>query len=375
MHCDEVDEPLGDVVMVTTGTPTNETGAADLSQVRSALTWIRERENGGSVIVVKSTVPPGTGVRLCDTILRDTTFRYVSNPEFLREGEAVHDWFNPDRIVIGAREDAGVDAVKAICKGIEAPYVVTDITSAEMVKYASNAFLGTKISFINEIAALCDKLGATIDDVSNGIALDPRIGSAFLRAGVGYGGSCFPKDVRALDQLALSNDHNFELLRSVITVNNRQRLLPLYVLRERFGRLSGASVGVLGLAFKPNTDDIREAPSVDLIRALIEDGAQVSAYDPKAGPAAVGVLPAEVRLAQDLVECVEGAQALVLMTEWQQIVEADWQELATRMRPPRIFFDGRNALDQRRMQGYGFEYRGVGRGALRRQQATQVTLS
>ena len=241
-----------------------------------------------------------------------------------------------------------------------------------MIKYASNAFLATKISFINEIAQLCDRLGATIDDVTRGVALDPRIGPSFLRAGVGYGGSCFPKDVRALDQLALSNDHNFELLRSVITVNSRQRLLPLHALRERMGRLVGVTVGILGLAFKPNTDDIREAPALDLIRSLVEEGAVVRAYDPEAMASAREVLPSGVTLTGNPFECAEGTQALVLMTEWDEIVDADWEELAVRAKPPRFLFDGRNALDPARMESHGFEYRGVGRGGVRR--ATEATV-
>jgi UDPglucose 6-dehydrogenase len=247
--------------------------------------------------------------------------------------------------------------------GIEAPYVITDITSAEMIKYASNAYLATRISFINEIAALCDRMGAVIDDVSEGISLDPRIGRSFLRAGVGYGGSCFPKDVRALDQLALTNDHSSELLRAVITVNNRQRLLPLYALRHRFGRLGGLRVGVLGLAFKPNTDDVREAPAIDLIRLLVEEGARVAAYDPKATPSASKVVPEIVELVDSPYACAKDSQALVLMTEWPEIVSADWPQLARLMRPPRFLFDGRNALQPSAMQRYGFEYTGVGRTA------------
>ena len=362
---DQVSEPLGDLIVIATGTPATETGAVDLSQVRSALDWIKTKQSGGAVILMKSTVPPGTGVRLCETVLCNTAFKYVSNPEFLGEGHAVQDWFHPDRIVVGMSDDDAMDVVKALYQGVDAPYAITDITSAEMIKYASNAFLATKISFINEIAMLCERLGATIDDVSRGVALDSRIGPSFLRAGVGYGGSCFPKDVRALDQVALTNAHNFELLRSVIMVNSRQRLLPLYALRERFGSLSGVAVGVLGLAFKPNTDDIRQAPAVDLIHALIEEGAQVSAFDPQALSGAKSALPPSVRFGRDLLECVEGAQALVLMTEWQEIVDADWRAMAACMTPPRLLFDGRNALDPAQMLRCGFEYRGVGRGQAR----------
>ena len=365
LHTDEVEENLGDIILIATGTPMSDVGAADLSQVRSALSWITKRRPHGGVIVMKSTVPPGTGVRLLDTTLRDTDLKYISNPEFLRDGQAVHDWCNPDRVVIGGTEVEAIDSVRALYQGIEAPFVVTDITSAEMIKYANNAYLATKISFINEIAALCDRVGATIDEVTKGMAVDPRIGPSFLRAGVGYGGSCFPKDIRALDQLALANDHSFELLRSVINVNNRQRLLPYYALRERFGDITGVRVGVLGLAFKPNTDDVREAPSLDLIRMLAHDGVDVSAYDPEARSAAERELPSTVHLAKDLYECADGVDALVLITEWPEIVGADWDRISGGMVAPRFLFDGRNALDPIYMQHCGFDYRGVGRPSAR----------
>ena len=233
-----------------------------------------------------------------------------------------------------------------------------------MIKYASNAFLATRISFINEMASLCERVGASIDVVSQGLAMDPRTGSR-IYAGVGYGGSCFPKDVRALDHLALTSDANVELLRSVITVNNRQRLRPLHALRERFnGGISGLRVAVLGLAFKPDTDDVREAPALDLIRALSDDGALVSAYDPRAGETAFCHLPALVMLADNPVAATEGAQAAVLMTEWDHIINADWRAIARQMRQPRFVFDGRNALDQSTMERLGFEYRGVGRNGI-----------
>lgn len=363
LHTSEALEPLGDAIVIATGTPPKESGGVDLSHVRSALSWIRERQPSAGLVVMKSTVPPGTGVRLCETILGDTLLDYVSNPEFLREGQAVADWFSPDRIIIGASNDVAVEIVEALYQGIEAPRVVTDITSAEMIKYAANAFLATKISFINEIAMLCERLGATIDHVAEGISLDPRIGPSFLKAGVGYGGSCFPKDTRALDDLALNNGHNFELLRSVITVNNRQRLLPLYALRQRFGRLSGVSVGVFGLSFKPDTDDVRESPSIDLTSALVEEGADVKAFDPRASSAASPLLPESASVVSDPLTCAEGCQALVLMTEWREIMEADWEKIANVARPPRFLFDGRNALHPLRMQALGFEYRGVGRSS------------
>lgn len=364
-HRDEADEPLGEIALIATGTPQTEGGAADLSQVRSALSWIQSQPAPNTTVVMKSTVPPGTGQRIIDRELRTSGLSYVANPEFLREGRAVEDWQNPDRIVIGA-SPAHADAiatVKAMHAGVEAPCIVTDITSAEMIKYASNAFLATRISFINEIAALCDRVGASIDAVSQGMGMDHRTGGR-IYAGVGYGGSCFPKDVRALDHLGLTSGANVELLRSVININNRQRLLPLYALRERFdSNMAGLRVAVLGLAFKPDTDDIRDAPSLDLVRALVDDGAVVSAYDPVAMDSARPQLPSTVRLADNALEAANQAQAVVLITEWEQFVNDDWRDIARSMRPPRFVFDGRNALDMAEMLALGFEYTGIGRSA------------
>jgi UDPglucose 6-dehydrogenase len=363
MHSDDVDEDLGDVVIIATGTPPSGKGAADLSQVISAVAWVVAKQKSRSVIVMKSTVPSGTGLRLIQTMLKGTPLQYVSNPEFLREGQAVWDWFHPDRIVIGGMEEEAVQTVRGLYHGFDSPFVITDVTSAETIKYAANAFLATKISFINEIALLCDRMGATIDDVALGISLDPRIGSSFLKAGVGYGGSCFPKDIDSLDHTALRNGHSCELLRSVIAINNRQRLLPLQAMRECFGSLFGVRVGVLGLAFKPNTDDVRDAPAIDLVRHLSEEGALVRAYDPVSRDNARPIVPDSVDLVAAFVDCVEGAQALVLMTEWPEFINADWEDAARRMVHPLFLFDGRNVLDPARIQGYGFLYRAVGRKA------------
>ena len=360
-HVGSVSEHLGDAVFVATGTPMAEDGSADLSAVESAILWVKEKQPDGGVIIMKSTVLPGTGQRLCETLLRDNSYKYVSNPEFLREGLAVYDWFHPDRIVLGGGDSEAISTVKQLYDGIDAPYVITDTTSSELIKHASNAFLATKISFINEIAVICDKLGGNIDDVSAGIGMDPRIGAKFLQAGVGYGGSCLPKDVMALDYMATQEGQEFELLRSVMSVNSRQRLLPVQALREALGRLSGAKIGVLGLSFKPNTDDIREAPAIDLVRALVEEGANVSAFDPQSVQAAAATLPDSVSMSESTLECVEGCQALVLMTEWEEIVEADWSQVAQLTEPPRFLFDGRNALDPVRMKEHGFMYQGVGR--------------
>ena len=365
IHTSDFTEPLGEAVLVAVGTPQGPDGAADLRQVRAAVSWVRQRASGETTLVMKSTVPPGTGQRLANRDLAGSGVRYVSNPEFLREGQAVRDWKHPDRVVVGVEpgDTRSLDVVSGMNDGNDAPRIVTDITSAEMIKYASNAFLATRISFINEMAALCERVGASIDTVSEGLSMDPRTGSR-IHAGVGYGGSCFPKDVRALDHLALTSDANVDLLRSVITVNNRQRLRPLHALRERFnGGIGGLRVAVLGLAFKPDTDDVREAPALDLIRALIDDGASVSAYDPQAGNRARRQLPSSVTLADDPAAATERAHAVVLMTEWDQIVNVDWETIAQRMRPPRYLFDGRNALDVALMERLGFEYRGVGRSA------------
>ena len=364
-HTSDFTESLGEAALVTVGTPQGPDGAADLRQVRAAVSWVRERDSGETTLVMKSTVPPGTGQRLANRDLAGSGVRYVSNPEFLREGQAVHDWKYPDRVVVGVEpgDTRSLDVVRTVNGSGDAPCIVTDITTAEMIKYASNAFLATRISFINEMASLCERVGASIDTVSDGLAMDPRTGSR-IHAGVGYGGSCFPKDVRALDHLALTSDTNVELLRSVIMVNSRQRLRPLHALRERFnGGIAGLCVAVLGLAFKPDTDDVREAPALDLIRALIDDGAVVSAYDPQAGNSARQHLPSSVTLADDPAAATEGAQAVVLMTEWEQIVNADWETITRQMRPPRYLFDGRNALDPATMRRLGFEYRGVGRNA------------
>ena len=364
-HRDEVDEPLGDAAVIATGTPPSVTGGADLGQVRAAIDWLTTRGQAGLVVVMKSTVPPGTGRKLLEGVLREQGFTYASNPEVLREGRAVADWDSPDRIVIGTEQgdEGAVDVVDRMHAGIDAPRMITDVTSAEMVKYASNAFLATRISFINEIAQLCESVGASIDKVSQGIAMDARTG-ARIHAGVGYGGSCFPKDVRALDYLALTCGVNFDLLRSVINVNNRQQVLPLQAVRERFnGALAGLPVCVLGLAFKPETDDVRGAPSIVLINALVEEGVAVFASDPRANETARSQLPDDVRITADPVVAAKGARALVLMTEWPQFVEADWKKLASGMRPPRLLFDGRNALDECAMRGLGFEYVGVGHAA------------
>lgn len=360
-HGATFDQPVGDVALIAVGTPPAPDGSADLHRVRSALSWITARRRSDTLVVMKSTVPPGTGRHLIERCLAGTDLRYVANPEFLRQGRAVHDWLHPERIVIGAGpgDTGSVTAVKSLYAGTRAPFVVTDVTTAEMIKYAANAFLATRVSFINEIASLCDRVGASVNDVSAGLALDPRTGGR-MYAGLGYGGSCLPKDLGALRHLGTAGGLDLELVRAVSNVNDRQRLLPLYALRERFGNLTGVPVAVLGLAFKPGTDDIREAPAIDLIRALVADGAGVAAYDPQASVNAHECLPPEVRIAATPQDAAAGARAIVLATEWDQCVNADWPEIARLAHRPCLLFDGRNALDADEIQRHGFLYIGIG---------------
>lgn len=366
-HLCEIDEIKAPVVMICVGTPPRADGGAELSQVKNAIRWVRERIVAPATIVMKSTVPPGTGQQLIKSYLLDSPIKitYVSNPEFLREGEALQDWFHPDRIVIGGNDDHALELVCSLYEDIEAPVVITDITSAELIKYAANAFLATKISFINEIAHLCDYLGADITDVARGIGLDPRIGTGFLKAGIGYGGSCFPKDVRALDFLSMVNGYSFELLKSVINVNNRQRVLVVQKLRSVLGTLTGKIIAVLGLAFKPLTDDVREAPAIQIIRLLVDEGATVQAFDPFAMEKAKEVVKSqEVKFCSTVWDALAGAQAAVIATEWNEFINLDWAAAKEKMEPPYLIMDGRNCLESKLMIELGFYYIGVGRGRI-----------
>ena len=363
-HLDEFAGGIGEITLIAAGTPATPNGRADLSQVRSALTWVKARKPCSLALVMKSTVPPGSGDSFLREELKGLDVDYIANPEFLREGQALRDWKFPDRVVLGAVKgaDRGVNAVKSMYSGIETRFLVTDITSAEMIKYANNAFLATRISFMNEMASLCDAIGASIDAVSEGLALDGRTGDR-VYAGVGYGGSCLPKDILALKHIAYSTGLEVGLLEAVAKVNNRQRRLPVEQLRARFGgRLEGLQVGVLGLAFKPGTDDVREAASLELICDLVQMGAKVRAFDPQASAPARELLPPGVEFVDEVEATAVGAQALILLTEWMEIVQAGWSGMANQMRPPKFVFDGRNALDAALMFRLGFEYVGVGRG-------------
>jgi UDPglucose 6-dehydrogenase len=342
-------------------TPPTYSGDADLSRVRSVVDQLSE--DSSHALVMKSTVPSGTG----ESIRRDLpTLSYVSCPEFLKEGTAVQDFLHPDRVVIGA--DAGdewaSDAVAALYGPLGGELVRTDVASAEMIKLASNAFLATKISFINEIANVCEEVGADVTEVARGMGLDERIGNKFLQAGIGYGGSCFPKDVSALKQLAGNSGYHFQLLNSVIEVNELQKRRVIGKLTKHLGSLVGKRIALLGLAFKPNTDDMREASSLVLSARLQGEGASVVAYDPVAHQGAAGLLPS-VELAQSAEEALRGADAVILVTEWPEFAELDWTAAAESMSNP-LVVDGRNYLDPEALTAAGFAYEGIGRGTLTR---------
>jgi UDPglucose 6-dehydrogenase len=346
-------------LFIAVGTPPTYSGDADLSAVWTVVNELPEGFDGERpIVVMKSTVPVGTGasVRAALDAHGLGQVGYVSNPEFLAEGTAIADFMRPDRIVVGAFEEADGDRVAALYEGVRAPVVRTSVPSAEMVKLASNAFLSTRISFINEIANVCELVGADVTDVAEGIGLDHRLGPHFLRAGIGWGGSCFGKDVSALKQLAGNSGYHFQLLSAVIEVNELQKRRVIGKLQRRLGSLRGRKIALLGLAFKPGTDDMREAPSLVLAGRLLAEGADVSAWDPVAD----GKVLHGVDIATSALAALEGADAAVLVTEWPELRELDWSEAAKRMRK-RLVIDGRNVLDPTALRALGFAYEGIGR--------------
>jgi UDPglucose 6-dehydrogenase len=338
-------------------TPPTYSGDADLSRVRAVLAQLRG--DGDHALVMKSTVPAGTG----SAIRRDAPklAAYVSCPEFLKEGSAVDDFLHPDRVVIGADpgDEWAADGVEEIYRPLGGEMVRTDVASAEMIKLASNAFLATKISFVNEIANVCEEVGADVTEVARGMGLDQRIGASFLRAGIGYGGSCFPKDVSALKQLAGNSGYHFQLLTAVIEVNELQKRRVMKKLEKHLGSLVGKKVALLGLAFKPDTDDMREATSLVLAARLHGEGATVSGYDPVAERSASKLLPS-VEFCDSAEQALDGADAAILVTEWPEFAELDWASLAKRMATP-LVIDGRNYLDPEKLRAVGFAYEGIGR--------------
>jgi UDPglucose 6-dehydrogenase len=347
------------LLFVAVGTPPTYSGDADLSAVYSVVDALPASSR--HALVMKSTVPSGTGraIKRRRAAAGDEDFAYVSCPEFLREGSALADFRSPDRVVVGDDGGWAGDAVAELYAPLGAPVVRTDVASAEMTKLASNAFLATKISFINEIANVCEETGADVEEVARAMGLDARIGSSFLRPGIGYGGSCFPKDVSALKQLAGNSGYHFQLLNAVIEVNELQKRRVVAKLHKHLGSLVGTTVTLLGLAFKPETDDMREASSLILAARLQAEGAQVRAYDPVAEAEAGELMPG-VELAGDALEAAAGADACVLVTEWRELVELDWREIAERM-AGRLVVDGRNALDPAAVRAGGLEYEGIGR--------------
>jgi len=350
---------------IAVGTPSGVDGEADLQYVRMAAESIAEHMHQPIVIINKSTVPVGTGDWVADIVRRKRPdgpdFAVVSNPEFLREGSAIVDFLNPDRVVLGSLDHEAAEKVAQLHLPLRAPIVVTDLRTAEMIKYASNAFLATRISFINEIASICEELGADIKEVAVGMGYDKRIGHRFLDAGIGYGGSCFPKDVKALEYMASIQGCHPQLLRAVMEINRDQRRQVVQKLRTLLGgTLKDKVVGLLGLAFKPNTDDMREAPSLEIAHLLQHEGAVVRAYDPVAREVATRVLPS-VTLCSDPYDMSEGCDALVVVTEWNEFKHLDMERIKNLMRRP-VIIDGRNIYDAAQLQSMGFVYRGMGRG-------------
>ncbi len=347
------------LLFVAVGTPPTYSGDADLSAVHAVVDAMPSSEH--HALVMKSTVPVGTGAAIKRSLAErgKEGFAYVSCPEFLKEGSALEDFLHPDRVVVGDEGDWAGDAVIELYAPLDAPLVRTDIASAEMIKLAANAFLATKISFINEIANVCEETGADVLEVARGMGLDRRIGTHFLKPGIGFGGSCFPKDVSALKQLAGNSGYHFQLLTAVIEVNELQKRRVMGKLQKHLGSLVGKNVALLGLAFKANTDDMREASSLVLSARLQADGARVRAYDPIAENEARKLMGG-VEFADDAMDAVDGADALVLVTEWPEFAELDWQEVATRM-PGRLVIDGRNFVDPEAVRAAGFIYEGIGR--------------
>jgi len=354
----------GLVIFISVWTPQRPNGEADLTAVENVSRQIAQALRAYRVIVEKSTVPVETGEWVKRTmslsVRRRVPFDVASNPEFLREGQAVQDFMNPDRIVLGVESKRAKDLLLELYKPLKAPIVVTDVKSAELIKHASNSFLAMKISFINAIAQLCDQVGADITKVAEGMGLDTRIGRAFLDAGVGWGGSCFPKDVWAFIRIADKLGYDFQLLKAVAQVNVQQRQLFVKRIAQILWNLNNKTIGVLGLAFKPNTDDLRSAPSIDIIRMLQEEGAKVRTFDPKAMEQANGLFT-DVTFCKDVYEAARGADCLVIVTEWNEFKELDFVRLKKLMRQPCII-DGRNIYDPEALRRLGFRYVGIGRG-------------
>jgi UDPglucose 6-dehydrogenase len=350
---------------IAVGTPSGVDGEADLQYVRAAAESIADLVDDPIIVVNKSTVPVGTGDWVADIIKKRRTgkaldFNLVSNPEFLREGSAIFDFMNPDRVVLGSTVREAAAKVAKLYSPLRSQILITDLRTAEMIKYASNAFLATRISFINEIANMCEELGADVREVALGMGYDKRIGHAFLDAGLGWGGSCFPKDVKALAHMAVLHGTHPQLLQAVMEINLNQRRRTVLKLRKALGSLDDKVIGILGISFKPDTDDIRESPALEVIHLLQNEGAIIQAYDPQAMENAAHILQ-RVKLCEDPYKAAEGADALVLATAWNEFKQLDFSRIKQSMRQP-VVMDGRNLWDPESLRALGFTYFGVGRG-------------
>ncbi|MEE4271250.1 MAG: UDP-glucose/GDP-mannose dehydrogenase family protein [Thermoanaerobaculales bacterium] len=357
-------------IFIAVGTPPKEDGSADLSYVIQVAESIADNLNGYKVVITKSTVPTGTGHLIEETIKSRTTsnhpFSVVSNPEFLREGSAIGDFMRPDRVVIGARDSQAIAIMKDIYSPLflrETPFVITNVESSELIKYASNAFLATKITFINEVAELCEHLGADVHHVAKGMGLDKRIGPKFLHPGPGYGGSCFPKDTKALTDIARNAGRPFDIVETVVAVNDRMKVRAVEKVRDALGDdLAGRTVALLGLSFKPETDDMRESAAIPIAETLVAEGATVRTFDPVAMDNARELLPAEVVYCKDSYDAAEGADAVVIVTEWNQFRSLDIARLKKAL-AGNVVVDLRNVYNVERMTEAGFDYSSVGRAA------------
>jgi UDPglucose 6-dehydrogenase len=368
----DYDEALSgaDFAFIAVGTPSGVEGEADLQYIRLAAETIADLVDNPLVIVNKSTVPVGTGDWVADIITKRRNgkpfdFSVVSNPEFLREGSAINDFMNPDRVVLGSLNRDAASRVAQLYLSLRCPIMITDLRTAEMIKYASNAFLATRISFINEIANICEELGADVREVALGMGYDKRIGRAFLDAGLGWGGSCFPKDVKALAHMAVLHGTQPQLLQAVMEINRNQRRRAVMRLRRALGGLNDKVIGILGLSFKPNTDDIREAPALEVIHLLENEGARVRAYDPQAMEQVTHLMP-RLSLCNDPYSVAEGADALILATEWNEFKQLDFERIRQLMRQP-VIVDGRNLWNSEQLREMGFRYFGIGQGVLPQQ--------
>ena len=352
------------VIFICVGTPSRENGEANLLALESVCREIAKSMNSYRLIVEKSTVPVETGEWVKRTISvfkkRRAKFDIASNPEFLREGTAIEDFMHPDRIVIGIESARAQKTLTDLYGPLNAPIVVTDIKSAEIIKHASNSFLAMKISFINAISNICDKAGADIGEVSRGMGLDKRIGTSFLRAGAGFGGSCFPKDLAAFIHISEKLGYEFGLLREVKKINEKQQDVIIGKISRLIWNIAGKTIGVWGLAFKPNTDDIRNAPAIDIINRLVSHGARIKVYDPKSMSKSKSVLKGEITYCKNAYSAVKGCDSLVVMTEWNEFKEVDFKKLKKLMKHP-VIIDGRNMYDPKEMKKMGFLYAGIGR--------------